>query len=240
MRRTQLVKWTVTALVTALTIPGLPALGYRKVIRYADFSDTSALRLNGTAAVTGGALRLTSGLRSQAGTAWSTTRLNTEKTFQTTFDVSMTGGVTHADGLAFVLQTDGPSVVGGRGGSIGYGGLTHSVAVELDTYRNPNDPDNSHVAIVTGGRSDDPATAVSVPLFGQTLRIRINYDARTKLMKVRLRSVEAGTAEVKLLTQEVDLREALGSRRAWMGFTAATGQEMATQEIHNWTVKVAR
>lgn len=77
-----------------------------------------------------------------------------------------------ADGIAFVIQNSagggavqdctssgaGPSIVGGRGGCMGYGGIDNSLAIELDTYRNEWDPvDNStpfndnHIAIQNCG-----------------------------------------------------------------------------------------
>ncbi len=39
-----------------------------------------------------------------------------------------------ADGIAFVLQNSGVSVLDGEGGLLGYGGITPSVAVELNVY----------------------------------------------------------------------------------------------------------
>jgi hypothetical protein len=234
----------LAAAVAGLLTIGTPvaAAADTKVIRYADFSDATGLLLNGTATVSPGprgVLRLTSGLRNQAGSAWAKTRISPTKSFQSTFDLAMTGGAGHADGLAFVLQADGSRVVGGLGGSIGYGGLSHSVAVELDTYANPVDIDNNHVALVIGGRADDPQDAVPAPtpLFGQPLRVRITYDAGSQVLKVRLRPLDGTAAEMKVLTRDLNLKSVLGSKAVWAGFTAGTGESVSTQEIHNWTVK---
>jgi Bacterial lectin len=234
-----------TALIglTAVATPAAAAPARDRVISYGDFSDASGLVLNGTATVepadTGrDVLRLTSGRLNQAGSAWSKTKINPARSFQTTFEVAMTGSVRHADGVAFVLQTDGAEAVGGHGGSIGYGGLSHSVAVELDTYANPADIDNNHVALVTAGRAADPQDAVPAPtpLFGQTLRVRITYDAASQVLKVRLRPATGGP-EAKVLTRDLNLKAELGTKRVWAGFTAATGESVSTQEIHNWSVR---
>jgi len=230
-----------TALALALTTAAAPAAASAPVIRYAGFSNAAGLLLNGTAAVDRGqrVLRLTSGDRNQAGSAWAKTKISPTRSFQSTFDVAMTGGVGHADGLAFVLQTDGPRVVGGLGGSIGYGGLSRSVAVELDTYANPVDVDNNHVALVVGGKADDPQDAVPAPtpLFGQRLRVRITYDAGAQVLKVRLRPLAGAAAEVKVLTRDISLKSTLGTRPVWAGFTAGTGESVSTQEILSWTVR---
>jgi hypothetical protein len=235
----------VTAIAAALPVTATAAAAAPTdwPVRYADFHDTSALTLNGSAEVAETAgqrrvLRLTSGVRDQAGSVWARKRIRPATSFQSTFEVAMTGGAGHADGLAFVLQSDGPRVVGGSGGSIGYGGLSHSVAVEFDTYANPTDVDGNHVAVVTGGRADDPQDAVPapMPLFGGPLRVRIHYAAAAQVLKVWLRPATTGAAEVRVLTRDLDLKAALGGKRFWLGFTAATGESVSTQEIHNWTV----
>jgi hypothetical protein len=235
-----------TAIATALPVTAAPAAAARTgwVVRYADFRDTSALTLNGSAEVAETAgqrpvLRLTSGARDQAGSVWAKTKLRPTASFRTTFELAMTGGAGHGDGLAFVLQSDGRRVLGGLGGSIGYGGLSHSVAVELDTYANPTDVDDNHVAIVTGGRADEPQDAVPAPtpLFGQSLRVRISYDATAQVMKVWLRPLTPGALESRVLTRDINLKSTLGDKRFWIGFTAGTGESVSTQEIHNWTVK---
>ena len=74
----------------------------------------------------------------------------------------------HADGIAFVISPDADAF-GTLGGSIGYGGMVPSVAVELDHFSNPgtrhhdswgNDywisgESNSHIAITLDGNPAD-------------------------------------------------------------------------------------
>ncbi|MEV6597200.1 L-type lectin-domain containing protein [Actinoplanes sp. NPDC051346] len=208
-------------------------------ISYTDFGVDPGLRLVGSAAVDGTALRLTSDTKRQAGAAWSRMKINPKMSFDTTFDVSMTGAVGHADGVAFVLQNDGPRAIGGHGGSLGYGGMTHSVAVEFDTFRNPNDVDNNHVAVVTGGASDQAQSMVApspIQMFGQTVRVRITWLAKTKTLKVRVRAL--GGPGMKILEERIDLRKALGYKKAFVGFTGGTGEDVSVQKITNWTLKV--
>ncbi|MFI5931771.1 L-type lectin-domain containing protein [Actinoplanes sp. NPDC051494] len=216
--------------------------GYKKIISYGDFSKGPGLYLNGSAGVQDKALRLTSDTKRQAGAAWAHVKVNPDKGFETAFDLSMTGAAGHADGIAFVLQNDGRKGIGGYGGSLGYGGMTHSVAVELDTFKNPADVDNNHVAVVRGGASDaaQPIVASSpIQMFGQPVHVRITYLAATTTLKVRVRAVGAAT-ETKILDTKVDLAAALGHRKALVGFTGGTGEDVSVQEITNWSVKVAR
>ncbi|OJF12233.1 hypothetical protein BG844_21825 [Couchioplanes caeruleus subsp. caeruleus] len=210
-----------------------------KVISYTDFSAGPGLRMAGSAAVDGTALRLTGGSKREAGAAWSRVKINPRMSFDTAFEVSMTGAVGHADGIAFVLQNDGPTAIGGHGGSIGYGGMTHSVAVELDTFRNPNDVDNNHVAVVTAGAAGEvqPVVAPSpIQMFGQTVRVRTTWLAGSKTLKVRVKAL--GGQEMKILEKKIDLRKALGYKKAFVGFTGGTGEDVSVQKINSWTLKV--
>ena len=139
------------------------------------------------------------------------------------------------------MQTDGTGAIGGLGGSIGYGGMTHSVAVEFDTYRNPYDLDNNHVAAVAGGGSDiaQPGAATSpTPLFGQLVHVRISYAPAGRMLSVQVRG--NGEPWEHVLSRQVDLTATLGTRRAHVGFTAGTGASVSTQSILNWTLDLRR
>jgi hypothetical protein len=205
----------------------------RADIGYPSFADAAGLALNGSAAVTAGVLRLTSGRPDQAGAAWSDTMIDPRAAFDSTFDVTSRGPAVHADGFAFVVQADGAGAIGGRGGSIGYGGMTHSVAVEFDTYRNRGEADGNHVAVVTHGRSDQPqpdAAPAPTLLFGGRLHVRVGYAAGT--LRVSLRRADEPWTHV--LTRSVDLAAELGTGPVRVGFTAATGTSVSTQDVVSW------
>ncbi len=99
-------------------------------------------------------LRLTSARQNQAGSAWYRAQQPVAGGFTSTFrfqipGVSNPGSSTHADGIAFVIQSSDQHALGSNGGSMGYGNIPHSLAVELDTYKNTdfNDPNNNHLAV---------------------------------------------------------------------------------------------
>lgn len=240
-KRTALAAVAAVALAGAgLSAPATAAPGdYRNVITFTGFDEGSPLLLNGSANVADGALRLTGDQRRLAGSAWSEATIDPRRSFESTFHVAMTGEVGHADGVAFVLQNDGPRALGGYGGSLGYGGLTHSVAVELDTFRNPQDVDNNHIAVVTGGASDAAQEVVAsspVQMFGQNLRVRVTYLAESTTLKVRVRA-DGSDTEVKVLQTTIDLGAALGGKRVWPGFTGGTGEDVSVQAINDWKLK---
>jgi Bacterial lectin len=122
----------------------------------------TSLQWNGSASITGGVLQLTAATGSQNGSAWYTNPagpapapLPLVNGFSTTFTFQFTqqggengsNGKPGADGIAFVVQngcfsknnTCGVLAVSpdvGTGGEIGFSGLTHSVAVQFDTWCN--------------------------------------------------------------------------------------------------------
>lgn len=120
---------------------------------YPNFSSAAGLQLNGSAAVVApedvSILRITAASTPQIGSAWycgSDCSLGTGKVFlsngfSTTFKFQLSGSNTPGDGIAFVIQNGcfsegncGINALDPFGGStIGYDGLSNSVAIEFDT-----------------------------------------------------------------------------------------------------------
>ncbi|MGA8110033.1 MAG: choice-of-anchor D domain-containing protein [Acidobacteriaceae bacterium] len=110
------------------------------------------------------ATQMTTAAGSQASSMWFSVPQKVAQGFNVWFQFRITPapGVYTADGIAFVIQnaqgpsgsdnngTDpsgnctetgsGPTVVGGGGGCIGYGGIDNSLALEFDTFQNAWDP----------------------------------------------------------------------------------------------------
>jgi len=116
----------------------------------------------------GPALRLTGSHARASGAAWYPRPLNLREGFETRFTLRaanpsvrcavMDDTHTHcrargADGFAFVLQGNSPSELGAGGRELGYGGITNSLAVEFDTWYNPEqlEPFENHIAVHTRG-----------------------------------------------------------------------------------------
>src|SRR5580704_1178949 len=142
---------------------GSQSLHAQQTISFPNFNSTAGLRINGNAAVVSvgdtQVLRLTPATTGQDSTVWYATSLSLARGFSTTFTFQFTnpGGLGAADGIAFVVQngsfpngTSGSLALGdpltSGGGAIGYQGLTHSVAVEFDTFDNPGPGPNNDIS----------------------------------------------------------------------------------------------
>ncbi len=187
-------------------------------------------------------LRLTGGGYKQAGSAYSTTKINVTQSFESSFKVYLHHGEPGADGFAFLVQGDGPRALGGWGGGLGYRGIKKSVAVEFDTFQNTTDPSSNHLAVVMAGDPDNhAATAESpVPLYGKPFMARVAYNAETTNLSIYVQSLSAGSTEQLVLEKVVDLAAGVGGESAWIGFTAATGTALSKQDIYSWTVQAAQ
>jgi hypothetical protein len=89
---------------------------------------------------------------------WSRTALDPARSFQATFGLQIQPY--GADGMAFVLQSEGLGAIGAGGEALGYGDATTtdvrvrpSVAVEFDTFDNSWDPStgDNHIAVIANG-----------------------------------------------------------------------------------------
>ena len=135
-------------------------------INFPDFSSTSGLTLAGSASRSGSVLRLTPSDGGQVGVAWFSQRQNVVDPFVCEFTVRMVGA---ADGMAFVIQRSAQNASGSAGGSLGYSGISNSIAIELDTFVNGADPSDNHVAVHTEGTGPNSADAPAVVVSGLVL-----------------------------------------------------------------------
>jgi hypothetical protein len=142
-----------------LNSPSLHAQDFK----FTDFSSTGTLALNGNAvpAINGSGahvLRITPNSAGQVGSAWfcgsdcsnGTGQEILAQGFSTTFKFQLSGNGTPGDGFAFVIQS-GPNscfapnncgifaVDPTAGATLGYDGLTSSLAVEFDTFCDTGD-----------------------------------------------------------------------------------------------------
>lgn len=108
---------------------------------------------------------LTEDLPGKSGSVWYNYKVDLSEDFQIDFkvflgDKEVTLENSGADGITFALQGN-CSASGGTGQSLGYGGITPSIAVEFDSYQNSgeNDPSDDHIAIVSNGSVDHGAVA---------------------------------------------------------------------------------
>lgn len=205
---------------------------------FPDFSNPSGIQLNGTASFSSGRLRVCPTVPSAEGSAWYTTPQDVASPWTTEFTFEMTGG---ADGMAFVIQGESTSALGGNGGSLGYDGIPNSVAIEFDVYQNvgSGDPDANHVAIHTNGTAVNTSDASSLLAYGRTAPTLGNATVHTArieyfpgLLRVFVNDMTYPVVQTKL---DLNALLNLSGGDAWVGFTAATGGVWQNHYVDSWS-----
>ena len=213
------------------------------------------LTLNGTAKLVTGphgakTLSLTTAQIGQDGSAFTTTIIpfDSRYRFETFFQFAMTdpGGIGAADGIAFVLQTEGPNALGAAGGSLGYAGIKPSVGVEFDTFYNSGlDLNGNQVAILKNG---NVAGIAAIAPYGETncqpptgvfgcmgngdiWSVWIDYDGTNLNVAIADQSL---TRPANLISYPINIPKLLGQNSAYAGFTSATGNGVENHEILFW------
>jgi hypothetical protein len=208
------------------------AAGPPSVPNYPAGFDKGGLVLNSTAALSGTALRLTDGGTGEATTAYFSTPVPVGQ-FTTDFDFQILNPV--ADGLTFVLQNAGLEAVGGGKGGLGYSGIGKSLALKLDFYNNAGEGTDSTGLYVNGAMPTVPADDMTSSGLSLTLghvdHVHIVYDGITLTWTVEdLQLHWFATNHVA-----INVPQTVGSSTAYAGFTAASGDGTAVQNILDWT-----
>lgn len=254
---TSLCRVTTIAALTGVAISLAASSAQASPFFFPNFTSTAGLTLNddATTAVTGDGtvLRLTPAGTGQGGSAFTTSQisLGVGASFSTFFQFRFTnpGGISPADGMAFVLQTVNNNV-GGIGGGLGYLGISPSVGIEFDTFPNgagANDPNGNHVAVDTNGAFNGPGVIVNgqslcTNIFsvggtpncmanGNIWSVWIDYDGTTLQVALADNSI---VRPANIISQAINIAGVLGQTTAFIGFTAATGSGFENQDILNW------
>jgi hypothetical protein len=224
---------------------------------YADFTlaDPGDFAIVGDAALVEGVLQLTQNTNGQAGAVWyMPSRTSVADGFDCSFTFRIREG--SADGLAFVIQNESLSALGGGGSGNGFGsdtgpaGITRSIAVQIDTFSfgPPFELEAPSISVQTRGLDENCSACIDGSLGSFTLandpadgeehtvfiEYRENRDAQIGRMRI--------TYEGQFIDVPVYLHDLNGgdifdveSECAYIGFTAATGGATAIQEITSWT-----
>jgi hypothetical protein len=217
---------------------------------------------NGTASQSGGALQLTDGNTSEAGSVFSNSKVTVSdaKGFSASFVYQASNPVgandSWADGTAFVLQNDprGSAALGGTGSALGYGSdgtntaITNSAAFAINLYSpyaaqtfvttggsTVPGAGNSSNSFLTSGFSPQPQSP-STAATGDLIQVNLNYQGST----LTVIETDLATSQTLTASYSVDLAQALGgqaggSAQAYLGFTGSTGANVSTQTVSNIT-----
>jgi fibronectin type 3 domain-containing protein len=210
-------------------------------VNYKNFNSIAGLQLNGSAAQSGSVLQLTNTATNQAGSAFTTTKLDVAK-FSTSFNFQLLNP--NAEGFTFTLQNSaaGAAALGQAGGGLGYGasstggsgGIANSVAIKFDLNNNEGEGTNSTGLYLNGAAPTVPAidlTSSGINLHsGDIFNVAMNYDGNQLTVTIKDMKTNAKATQ----KYQVDIVAALGSTTGFVGFTGSTGSQTATQDILNW------
>lgn len=203
--------------------------------------------------VVGGRLRVTPSAGSLGNAVFRSNTIAFDPTLYTfstsmVIDVHTPGGSSDgdgqgADGMTFVLTSNGPAV-GAAGGGLGLqGAFQNYVAIEFDTWESGyGDPDTTlptHIGI--GSHLNNTIARAAVPRFnggaqGANLRyVWVDYNGVTDTMDVYFSSTSTKPAS-PTLSAEVDLTQLFdGANGLYAGFTAGTGGATNIHDVVSWT-----
>lgn len=238
-------RWFALLLVWAITTVLLPlrsqpasaaTLPITIAVPQFDTTNTGAWQLNQQAVFTNNQLHLTPASTDQVGTAFYKQRVSlaNERSFSAYFVMAFPnpGGKAPggADGLVFTLQTQS-NTAGSPGGGLGYEGITPSVGIEFDTWKNQGDPDDNHVGLNVGGSVNSVQTASPPSSLGSnTTHVWVDYNGATDRLEVRMHRSEDRDAATLVLATTRDLTADVG-QDVFIGFTAATGDAFENHDI---------
>ena len=120
-------------------------------------SDPDFILVDDAVSAGSGCVTLTAPITNQRGCAWDiNSTLDFLAPFSYDFNVNLGNNNGGADGIAFVIQNSpaGRCACGASGGSLGAGGITNSLIVEIDTYLNFEDRDDGLPGVVCAGGPD--------------------------------------------------------------------------------------
>jgi hypothetical protein len=199
------------------------------------------MQFNGHTALNEGRLQLTdTTANSETASAFWTTAVNVQS-FTNVFTFQLTNP--NADGFTFTIQRTGITATGPVGGGLGYGSITpggapgigKSVAVKFDLFSNQGEGTNSTGLYTNGASPTIPATTLGggVNLHsGDIFQVQMTYDGTTLTMTITDTSTPADTFTT---SWPINIPSTVGANTAFVGFTAGTGGQTATQEILSWT-----
>lgn len=174
----------------------------------------------------------------QDGSAFSTARIDFRLDWDFTFNIFLGDEDGGADGLGFVLHNDarGSSATGNDGNGLGIAGVQNAIAIEFDTFRNPNTTQNpdrdepvaDHTAFIlnpeSGGLNHgipgNEATELGDIEDGQFHAVVVSWTADSNTLSYSF----DGNA-IDSIVRDVITEDFAGEELIFWGFGASTGNQ---------------
>ena len=203
-----------------------------------DFRNLGDLTLINDARSNGDALRLNPDELNRRGNAFLTEPVDFDGdlSFRSSlrFNMSGTQGDRGADGIAFIVHNDprGANAIGLGGGTVGYTGISNSIAVGFRTVG------QDVVSVSQNGNILDVVGQANAPFElnnGDDVYAWIQYDGRTDQMEIFVSTTDEQPEE-PTLTVTVDVHARLGADQAFFGFGGATAALRNTHDVERWSL----
>jgi alpha-L-arabinofuranosidase len=196
---------------------------------------SSEMVLHGSAALVGSEIRMTDGGSGESSVAWKAVKVPVG-TFTAGFTFQLPTST--ADGFTFTIQ-DAPKgtwAIGENASSLGYTGITKSVAIKFALYSDSKGGAVSQTGLLENGAApstqsiDMSASKVSLHS-GHVLFAQLVYNGTT--LKETVTDMSTGAQFTHSYT--VNLASILGSSKAYVGFTGSTGALTSVQNMRTWS-----
>src|SRR6056297_1692078 len=186
-------------------------------------------------------LRVCPAIANTQGAAWySENKINLADGFYTEFEFKIRNAdnvLDGGDGFCFVLQNQGPDVVGGIGDDLGYKNLNRSLAIEFDIVQDAGEESANHVCLSfydpEMGYYRKYATVHSIPELndGKSHFARIEYREGQLIFYL-------DSYLFPILTVKLDIPKRINSEDGygWVGFTSSTSDAYADHDLLSWTL----
>ncbi len=199
------------------------------------------LSLPGNAAVVDTILRLTPARQRQQGACWYKKRkLDLSRGFETEFTFRIHGndGVRNGgDGFAFVIHNQGVESLGGDGDNIGYKNIPNALVIEFDTHKDADDKTRNQVALMHYDPVRNTYTREATVHEIRELNNGKEHFARIEY-KDGMLTFYMDSYLFPVLSFRIDIAERIhaADQKAWIGFTAATGEAYSYHDIISWSL----
>lgn len=168
----------------------------------------------------------TSGETGTARSAWMTAKKDITA-FNASYIYQVASGAGGADGMTFCIQNQSVTALGGGGGSLGYAGITPSVALGINIYNGNNTRGIEFLNNVTATITGTPI--LPVDLGNNTNKVRVDLQYASGNLKATFTDLVTGGTYVTNYT--VNIPSVVGANTAWVGFTGADGGVSSTQIV---------
>jgi hypothetical protein len=219
-------------LTAALTLLGPVSLAHSTGI------DLTTLQLNGNAtAPTANDLNLVDGKGGEASSGFLKSAISTGDSFTSTFSFTLVANPNNpdnvspqADGLAFVIQSQGPTALGTGGSGIGAAGILSSVGIGFQSW--VNDHATIFVSPDSPDGGDKPKNNFSLGAQDDTVSVSVQYSSGL----LSYIATNLSTSQTISDSLAVDL-STLGPG-VFLGFTGGSGLGYSFEDVTNWDVTV--